>query len=64
VNSLGDPNSGVGLYELREYCESGNGELSIASGEDMVIFGRDSEPVERAFAGGFPGCLVSVKFWV
>lgn len=62
LNRLGDPNSGVGLYELRRYCEAGGGELSIVSGGAIVTFVRSSVPIIRPFAGGFPGCLVNVRF--
>lgn len=62
VNKLGDPNSGIGLFELRDYCESGGGEFTIISGDAIVTFGREPEPVVRLFAGGFPGCLVSMQF--
>ncbi|KAA0215531.1 MAG: hypothetical protein DYG94_07395 [Leptolyngbya sp. PLA3] len=64
VNRLGDPNSGVGLYELRHYCECGGGEMTIVSGAAMVTFGRSAHPVTGEFAGGFPDCLVSVRFRV
>lgn len=64
LNRLGDPNSGVGLYELRRYCESGGGELTIVSGTAMVTLGRGASPVIAPFAGGFPGCLVNVVFHV
>jgi hypothetical protein len=61
-NRLGEPNSGVGLFELRSYCESGGGEVSILSGTAIVTFSSEGEPRTRHFAGGFPGCLVSIKF--
>jgi hypothetical protein len=38
LNALGEPNSGVGLFDLREYCERGGGDLSICSGESIVHF--------------------------
>lgn len=62
VNSLGEPNSGIGLFELRNYCESGGGEVTILSGDAMVTFGSGFDPIEKHFAGGFPGCLVSIRF--
>ncbi len=64
VNRLGDPNSGVGLFELRQYCEEGGGEFTIASGTAIVTFGREIDPVARSFSGGLGGCLVSVRFRV
>ncbi len=64
LNRLGDPNSGVGLFELRQYCEAGGGELAIVSGTAIVNFGRERSPISTRFAGGFPGCLVSVRFRV
>jgi hypothetical protein len=64
VNRLGDPNSGVGLFELREYCQVGGGQLSIVSGLARVTFGSGHEPIAQPFAGGFPGCLVRVRFQV
>lgn len=64
LNRLGEPNSGVGLFELRQYCESGGGQVTIASGEAMVTFGPDGGPDIRHFAGGFPGCLVNIRFRV
>jgi hypothetical protein len=64
LNRLGEPNSGVGLFELRSYCESGGGEVTIVSGQACVTFGREREPIKRSFAGGFPGCLVYMRFRV
>ncbi len=63
LNRMGEPNSGVGLFELRSYCESGGGDLTITSGEAMVTFGPQA-PIARHFAGGFPGCLVNARFLV
>jgi hypothetical protein len=64
VNSLGEPNSGIGLFELRDYCEGGGGTVSIVSGEAVVTFGLENgaEPDVLPFAGGFPGCLVNIRF--
>lgn len=64
LNLLGEPNSGVGLFDLRQYCESGGGELTIASGEAMVTFGIHNSPEIRHFAGGLPGCLINAKFFM
>ena len=62
LNRIGEPNSGVGLFELRSYCEAGGGELAIASGDAIVVLTSGPRPVDRLFAGGFPGCLVNVRF--
>jgi hypothetical protein len=62
LNKLGEPNSGVGLFELRRYCENGGGECAVASGDAIVVFGRGSDPITRRFAGGFPGCLINIQF--
>jgi hypothetical protein len=59
LNLLGEPNSGIGLYEVRRYCESGNGTLVIASGDTIVKFSERADPEYRRFVGGFPGCLVN-----
>lgn len=64
LNVLGEPNSGIGLYELREYCEAGGGEMTIVSGTELMVFRLESKPVIRPFAGGFPGCLVNIRFRV
>jgi hypothetical protein len=64
LNRIGEPNSGVGLFELRSYCESGGGELTIASGGSVVSFATAQAPIARHFAGGFPGTLVNVRFTV
>jgi hypothetical protein len=61
---MGEPNSGVGLFELRRYCESGGGVLAIASGETMLSFAAGRSPIAHPLAGGFPGCLVSLEFVV
>ncbi len=64
LNELGEPNSGIGLFELRHYCESGGGEVTIASGDAMVTFLEGKAPVASDFLGGFPGCLVAIRFFV
>lgn len=63
-NRLGDPNSGIGLYELRRYCENGGGDVTVLSGEESVTFAAGEEPVIRPFHGGFPGCLIYMRFSV
>lgn len=62
-NRLGEPNSGIGLYELRHYCQGGGGELTVLSGSAMITFSGD-RPVHHPFAGGFPGCLINMRFRV
>lgn len=64
VNSLGEPNSGIGLFELREYCESGGGTVTIVSGGAIVTFGLENEtgPDVLPFEGDFPGCLINIRF--
>lgn len=64
VNRLGEPNSGVGLYELRQYCESGGGDLTIVSGDSITTFRAGGEPAHGHFAGGLPGSLVNARFLV
>lgn len=61
-NRWGEPNSGVGLYELRRFCECGRGHLAILSGGACVCFSNVGAPARRAFRGGFAGCLVNVQF--
>jgi hypothetical protein len=62
INPLGEQNSGIGLFELREYCKAGMARVSIVSGDALVTFGQAGEPIEHAFPGGFPGCLVNIRF--
>ena len=62
-NRWGDPNSGVGLFELRKYCECGGGELTILSGSQYVCFSQTSGPSVNLFRGMFQGCLVNIRFF-
>jgi hypothetical protein len=62
LNRLGEPNSGVGLFELRQYCEGGGGTLLIASGESVVSFAAGMSPFARRVVPSLPGCLVGVLF--
>ncbi len=62
LNRLGEPNSGVGLFELRTYCEGGGGDLAIVSGDSITVFQGVSDPIDRPFAGGLPGTLVNARF--
>ncbi len=61
VNRLGDPNSGVGLSELRQFVESTASELAVLSGSSLLRFGSrmTSETMEGQ---GFPGTLVNIRF--
>jgi len=61
VNRLGDPNSGVGLSDLKGFVEATDGELSILSGSALVTFGvkAGSQPLTGR---PFPGTLVNVRF--
>lgn len=61
-NRFGEPNSGVGLAELRSYCEAGGGEMAIMSGGHWVVFGA-GEPAISEFRGGFRGTLINVRFF-
>lgn len=61
VNRLGDPNSGVGLSELRDFVAATGGELSILSGARLVCFASQIGTQDlRGHA--FPGTLVNVRF--
>ena len=63
ANVWGEPNSGVGLSELRAYCDSGRAEMAILSGYGMVAFAAGSSPISRRFHSRFRGCLVNVRFF-
>jgi len=63
TNRWGEPNSGVGLFELRQYCESGGGEMAILSGSSYLTFESGNEPRAHQFHGGFAGCLVNIRFF-
>lgn len=64
LNSWGEANSGAGLYELRHYCESGNGEMSIVTGPVIVSFSTNKGSRTRRFRGDFSGCLVNIRFFL
>lgn len=61
VNRLGDPNSGVGLSELKHFAESTAGELAILSGTALVCFGPQAG-TQLLRGQAFPGTLVNVRF--
>lgn len=62
TNHLGEPNSGVGLYELRTYMEAGHGELAIISGSRVVTFMAGEPKVLPLHGPPFKGTLVNLKF--
>lgn len=61
LNKLGDPNSGVGLTELRQYMEDTGGEVAILSGDALVTFGRTNR-TQPLMGPRFMGTLVNVQF--
>ena len=62
-NRRGEENSGSGLTELRRYCESGGGELTVLSGEHWITCRTDQEPVIGTLHGGFRGCMVNIRYF-
>lgn len=61
TNRWGEPNSGVGLYELRRFCEGpGHGELTIASGNAYLCF-RGEPPCRFRLYARFGGTLVNFR---
>lgn len=63
TGTIGTENSGVGLYELRQFCEAGFGELAIISGRSIGVFRQGEDPVFHPFHGsGFSGTLVNMRF--
>jgi len=62
-NSRGEDNSGAGLAELREYCESGRGELTILSGTRWITYRDANEPISGELWKGFRGCLVNIRYF-
>ncbi|MGP1345347.1 MAG: hypothetical protein ACTS3F_01590 [Phycisphaerales bacterium] len=65
-NLLGQDNSGSGLAQLRSFSEQGHAEMAIISGRSAVHFrkviGPNSLPHTHTVFGGFPGCLVNLRF--
>jgi hypothetical protein len=61
LNSFGEPNSGVGLFELRRFCERGGGEMTILSGTHFVVFAEGGPHPPKELWGGFPGTLVNIR---
>lgn len=61
-NHRGEDNSGAGLAELREFCESGCGELTVLSGSTWITFGPDGES-EGHLHQRFQGCLVNIRYY-
>lgn len=62
-NPRGEPNSGAGLSELREFCEDGGGELTVLSGRAWVTFSSDRSRVTGRLHSAFNGCLVNIRFF-
>lgn len=64
TGAIGTNNSGVGLYNLKDFCENGFGELSIISGSSIVVFKQGENPVFHVFRGPrFHGTLVNIVFF-
>ncbi len=61
VNRFGDPNSGAGLFCLKEYVEQRGGELAILSGNALVTFGA-RECLQLLGGQRFAGTLINIKF--
>jgi len=61
VNLLGDPNSGIGLSELKDFVEATNGELAILSGSAVVSFGEKT-CTQSLVGQRFLGTLISIRF--
>lgn len=62
-NLRGQPNSGAGLYEIRRYCESGGGELTVLSGDCWVTYTPGEHPVIGTLRTRFQGCLVNIRYF-
>ncbi|MCW5754850.1 MAG: hypothetical protein KIT24_09120 [Phycisphaeraceae bacterium] len=62
-NRWGEVNSGIGLFELRKYCESGGGKMAILSGGNYLTFGSENSASAHRFNGHFAGCLVNIQFF-
>ena len=62
-NRWGEVNSGVGLFELRTYCESGGGRMALLSGGSYLTFGSENSAAVHRFNGHFTGCLVNIQFF-
>lgn len=62
-NSWGEDNAGLGLFELRRYCEAGGGILTIVSGSVFLTFDAARAPITHKLSEPFQGCLVNVQFF-
>ncbi len=61
LNGLGEPNSGAGLADLREYAETSGSEFAVLSGDALATFGP--QPREYPLYGcRFPGTLINIRF--
>lgn len=64
LNRWNEPNSGAGLTELRRFCESGRGHMTVLSGDAYACFGGNEGPKTNPFRGYFAGCLVHIRFFI
>lgn len=64
LNRWNEPNSGAGLYQLRQFCSSGRGELAILTGGIGAVFGQKDKPILWPYRGGFAGSLVNIRFFL
>ena len=62
-NVRGEQNSGAGLAYLKEYCETGGGELTVLSGDCWITVGADIEPITGKLHLPFNGCLVNIRYF-
>lgn len=62
-NWRGDPNSGAGLANLKDYCEVGGGELTVLSGSHWMTYRPDQGPVTGRIRTRFHGCLVNIRYF-
>lgn len=60
-NSRGDPNSGAGLAYVREYCESGRGDLTVLSGDRWATCNSDGTLVIGRLFTRFKGTLINLR---
>lgn len=56
-------NSGAGLFFVRDYCQSGAGQLTVLSGDRWMTCHVGGAPVIGHFRGGFKGCLVNIRYF-
>ncbi len=63
LNMRNQPNSGAGLWELREYCHHGGGEMTILSGYDWLTYSNCQKAIHGRLRQEFRGCLVNIRFF-